>query len=82
MTTTTVFSTLEVSIAEDLNDRCTAFGHAPPNIGSSAIAGSELLIRRVLPFEVHDPVAASEVIALETVLATAPLQTFRYREQF
>jgi hypothetical protein len=72
MATTTVPGTLEETVAEDFSDRGTAFSNAPQNSGSSVTAGSELFIRRVLPFDVHDPVAASEMIALETVLATAP----------
>jgi hypothetical protein len=72
MSTTIVLSTLEVTITEDLNDRGMSTGNAPNNSGSSATAGSELLIRRVLPFEVYDPAPASEINSLEMVLATAP----------
>ena len=72
MSTTIVLSTLEVTITEDLNDRGTSIGNAPNNSASSATAGSELLIRRVLPFEVYDPAPASEINSLEMVLATAP----------
>jgi hypothetical protein len=64
-----------VTITEDLNDRGTSIGKAPNNSGSSATAGSELLIRRVLPFEVYDPAPASEINSLEMVLATAPALT-------
>jgi hypothetical protein len=70
MATITVLSTLEVSVAEGLNDRGTSIGKAPNNGEPSATAGSELLIRRVLPFEVYDPAPPSEIISLETVLAT------------
>jgi hypothetical protein len=71
MATTTVLSnsTLEVNVAEDLNDRGTAICNAPNNSGSSATAGSELLIRRVLPLEVRDLVAASEIVSLDMALA-------------
>jgi hypothetical protein len=72
MSTTIVLSTLQVTITEDLNDRGTSIGNAPNNSGVSATAGSELLIRRVLPFEVYDPASASEINSLEMVLATPP----------
>jgi hypothetical protein len=69
MATTTVVSILEVSVGEDLR---TSIGNAPNNSGPSAAADSELLTRRVLPFEVHGPTPASEIISSETVLAAGP----------
>lgn len=70
MATTTVLRTLEVIVAKDLSDRSTSNGNAPNNSGSSAAADSELLVRRVLPFEEYDPAPALEIIPLETVLTT------------
>jgi hypothetical protein len=72
MATTTVVSALELSVAENLDAKATSIGHAPSVSGPSAIAGSELLTRRVLPFEAHDPVTGSEIVSLETALAASP----------
>ena len=72
MATTIALSTLELSVTEKVNDKVTSIGHAPNNSGPSAIVGSDLLLRRVLPFEVHGPVTGFEIVSLETVIAPAP----------
>jgi hypothetical protein len=61
MATTIALSTLELSVAEKVNDKVTSIGHPPNNSGPSAIVGSDLLLRRVSPFEVHGPVTGFEI---------------------
>jgi hypothetical protein len=72
MATTIALSTLELSVVENVNDKVTSIGHAPNNSGPSAIVGSDLFLRRALPFEVQGPVAGFEIVSLETVIAPAP----------
>lgn len=63
---------MEFSVAEHLNAKAASIGHAHNSSGPSAVAGSDLLTRRVLPFEVYDPVAGSQIVSLERVLTAAP----------
>ncbi len=70
MATTVVLNTLDLSVAEEVDDKTTSIDDAPNSLLS--IMGRDRLIRRVVPFEVHDSVGCSEIVSLQTFPNAAP----------